>query len=80
MASYNAQPLERLIDCFSQLSGVGRKGATRMAYQVLAMGENQAKEYSQAIMSVHSQIHRYPVCQTYTDKQVCPNCSNTHRD
>ena len=32
---YNAAPLEKLIEEFSKFPGIGRKGATRMAYQVL---------------------------------------------
>ena len=54
MAQYNAEPLERLINNFSRLNGVGRKGATRMAYQVLAMDEKDAAEFAAAIMDVHN--------------------------
>lgn len=80
MPSCNAQPLERLIDNFSKLSGVGRKGATRMAYQVLSMDKAEAKEFSDAIMAVHSQIHRCPLCQNYTEKDICAICSSLQRD
>ena len=80
MAQYNAEPLERLINNFSRLNGVGRKGATRMAYQVLAMDEKDAAEFAAAIMDVHSKIKRCPVCQNYTDKDLCPICASTKRD
>lgn len=80
MAQYNAEPLERLINNFSRLNGVGRKGATRMAYQVLAMDENAAKEFAAAILDVHTKIKRCPVCQNYTDKDICPICASTKRD
>ena len=80
MAQYNAEPLERLINNFSRLNGVGRKGATRMAYQVLAMDENAAKEFAAAIMDVHTKIKRCPVCQNFTDKDICPICASTKRD
>ena len=36
---YNAAPLEKLIEEFSKFPGIGRKGATRMAYQVLSMSD-----------------------------------------
>ena len=80
MAQYNAEPLERLINNFSRLNGVGRKGATRMAYQVLAMDEKEAAEFAVAIMDVHSKIKRCPVCRNYTDKDICPICSSAKRD
>ena len=67
MARHIAEPLERLINNFSRLSGVGRKGATRMAYQILSMDEKEAKEFADAIMDVHTKIKRCPICQNYTD-------------
>ena len=33
---YNAAPLERLVEQFSKFPGIGRKGATRMAYQAVS--------------------------------------------
>ena len=80
MSDFNAQPLERLINNFQKLSGVGRKGATRMAYQILAMDKADAEEFSNAILAVHSQIHRCPVCQNFTEKDVCRICDSHSRD
>ena len=80
MPQYNAEPLERLINNFTRLNGVGRKGATRMAYQVLAMDEKDAREFAAAIMDVHTKIRRCPVCRNFTDKDVCPICSSGRRD
>ncbi len=79
MSEFNAKPLEKLIDNFSKLNGVGRKGATRMAYQVLSMSKDEAKEFSEAILSVHTSIHRCPKCQNFTDKELCPICSQNSR-
>jgi len=80
MSDFNAQPLERLINNFQKLSGVGRKGATRMAYQILSMDKADAQEFSDAILAVHSQIHRCPVCQNLTEKDVCKICDSQNRD
>ena len=80
MSDFNAQPLERLINNFQKLSGVGRKGATRMAYQILSMDKADAEEFSNAILAVHSQIHRCPVCQNFTERDVCKICDSQSRD
>lgn len=80
MSDINAQPLERLINNFQKLPGVGRKSATRMAYHILSMDKAEAQEFSNAILSVHSQIHRCPICQTFTEKEVCKICSSQMRD
>ena len=46
---YNAAPLEKLIEEFSKFPGIGRKGATRMAYQVLSMSDQDAAALAGAI-------------------------------
>ena len=76
----NAAPLEKLIEEFSKLPGIGRKGASRLAYQVLAMDKAEALEFAQAITDAHTKIHRCSVCQNFTDGQVCPICAGEKRD
>ena len=49
----NAEPLERLIEHFARLNGIGRKSAARLAYQVLGMEDEEALAFSQAIVDAH---------------------------
>lgn len=76
----NAAPLERLIEQFSRFPGIGRKGATRMAYQVLGMDAAQAKELANAIEEAHTKLHRCKICQDYTEHEICRICSSSKRD
>ena len=62
---YTAAPLEKLIEQFSQFPGIGRKGATRMAYQVLSMSDADAAALAEAIQNAHTRLHRCRVCQNY---------------
>ena len=78
--AYQAAPLERLIEQFAKLPGIGRKGATRLAYQVLAMDRAQALEFAQAIEQAHTKIHRCRVCQNFTENEVCSICVDENRD
>lgn len=77
---FNAAPLERLIDEFSKFPGIGRKGATRMAYQVLSMSPASAEQLADAIRSAHAKLHRCKYCQDYTENEVCAICANPKRD
>lgn len=77
---FNAGPLERLVDEFSKFPGIGRKGATRMAYQVLGMSQADADRLAEAIRSAHTKLHRCKYCQDYTENEVCSICANTKRD
>ena len=77
---YNAAPLERLVEQFSKFLGIGRKGATRMAYQVLSMDPKEAAELASAIQDAHTKLHRCRICQDYTEQEVCRICSSPKRD
>ena len=77
---YNAAPLERLVEQFSKFPGIGRKGATRMAYQVLSMDPKEAAELASAIRDAHTKLHRCRICQDYTEQEVCRICSSAKRD
>ena len=77
---YTAAPLEKLIEEFSKFPGIGRKGATRMAYQVLSMSDQDAAALAGAIQNAHTKLHRCRVCQNYTEAELCPICASAKRD
>lgn len=76
----NTEPLENLIDQFARFPGVGRKGATRMAYEVMGMPNEQAMELSKAIEHAKTELHRCHVCQDFTAGAVCKICASQKRD
>ncbi len=80
MASYNAAPLERLIEQFAKLPGIGRKGASRLAYEVLAMPKEQALSFARAIEEAHTKIRKCTICQNFSEQETCPICGSDTRD
>ena len=78
--AFNSAPLENLIEQFAKLNGIGRKGASRLAYQVLAMDPAQAAQFAQAITDAHEKIHRCAICQNFTEEENCAVCQDAARD
>ena len=74
------EPLENLIDQFARFPGIGRKGATRMAYEVMSMSNEQAMQLAKAIEAAKTGLHRCRLCQAYTAGEVRPICSSPKRD
>lgn len=72
--------LERLIEAFARLPGVGSKSAQRMAFYILSLDPAEAKSFADAIMAAKGEVHRCSVCQNLTDSDVCPICSDHRRD
>ena len=80
MAQNNAAPLARLIEQFERLPGIGRKNAQRLAYHILSMTDEQAKEFADTIVEAKTKIHRCPICCDLTDAELCPICKSPSRD
>lgn len=78
--SYFPQSLEKLIDCFAALPGIGRKSAQRLAFHVLSLPEGQAEEFASAIVEAKLSVHCCPVCQNLTDGELCGICGDDRRD
>ncbi len=75
-----APPVERLIEEFARLPGIGQKTAQRLAFHVLDMPKEDAMRFSEAIVQAKSTVFTCKVCQNLTDTEVCPICSNPNRD
>ena len=80
MMEYNVLPLAKLIEQFERLPGIGKKTAQRLAYFVLQMSDDDAKEFSEAIVDAHKKIKYCKICKNLTDQDLCHVCRNNSRD
>ena len=80
MASYNVAPLEKLVEQFEKMPGIGYKTAQRLAYYVLNMSKTEAEDFSSAVIEAHDKIHYCKVCCNLTDQELCPVCRSEKRD
>ena len=78
--SYEIAPLQRLIEQFSRLPGIGKKTAMRLAFFVLSRSEDEAEAFASAIIDAKKSVHYCKVCQNITDKEICEICSDVRRD
>ncbi len=78
--AYRVTPLERLVEQFERLPGIGRKTAGRLAYHLLSRSEAEAKAFAEAILEAKEKIHYCNCCQNLTDLDLCPICTDTGRD
>lgn len=80
MAHYTAAPLERLVEQFEKMPGIGNKTAQRLAYYVLNLSKTEAEELTSAVIDAHTKIHYCSRCCNLTDKELCPVCASAVRD
>lgn len=72
--------VNRLIDSFAKLPGVGYKSAEKMAYAVLNMKDEDVLEFSKALENVHQKVHKCPICGSYTEEEICEICNDNERN
>ncbi|MEW5874859.1 MAG: recombination mediator RecR [Candidatus Zixiibacteriota bacterium] len=72
--------LERLIDQFAKLPGIGKKTAYRLAYHVMQAPADGAKALAEAIIAVKERIRFCSECFNVTDDDPCPICRAQDRD
>ena len=75
-----APSVERLIDEFAKLPGIGRKSAQRLAFHLLNSPKESAEQLANAILDAKKSVFTCSVCQNLTDTEVCSICSNPTRD
>lgn len=73
-------PLERLVEQFRRLPGIGYKTAVRLAFHVLETSREEAAEFAQAILDAKEQIGVCRVCQNISEHELCPICEDASRD
>ncbi len=74
------EPIAKLIESFSRLPGVGTKTATRLAFHVLRMKEEDVIQFAKALVSVKRNLLYCSICCNITDKDPCHICSDKQRD
>ena len=79
MESYSA-PIANLIEEFEKLPGIGHKTACRLAFYILNETVEDAKKFSEAIITAKEKIKFCSICGNLTDSELCPICSNPKRD
>lgn len=73
-------PLERLVEQFGKLPGVGRKTATRYALAVLDLDCEKAEELADAIIDAKRRIKRCRICNNICEGDVCDVCMDENRE
>ena len=75
-----AAPLQRLIDEFRRLPGVGQKSAQRLAFHVLRSARDDAARLATALLDVKDNLGICAECNNISDSELCPYCRDPNRD
>jgi recombination protein RecR len=80
MSSAYTESLNKLIEEFGKLPGIGPKSAERLAFHILKANGNEAMALADAIRDVKNKIKRCEICYNYSEQPTCEICSDPRRD
>ncbi len=80
MVDYFSKAISRMIAELSSLPGIGEKSAQRLAFHILHMPEDRVERLAEAIVEARKNVRYCKTCQTLTDQEICPICSNPKRN
>lgn len=74
------RPVERLIEAFSRLPGIGPKTASRLTYYLLRVAETESKELAEALIAMRTQTVLCARCFNIADSTPCQICQDGSRE
>ena len=78
--AFSSQLLERAVEEFSHLPGIGRKTALRLVLWMLRQDDIDVEHFTDALLSLKHEIKYCHVCHNISDSDICPICNNPRRD
>ncbi len=77
---YPSVLLERAVQEFSKLPGIGRKTALRLVLNMLRRPADEVEQFAQAISAMRREVKFCRSCHNISDTELCPICSDPRRD
>ena len=77
---YASKTLERLVEAFASLPGIGKKSAQRVALYLLGEGKGDAEMLAKAILDLKERVTKCSICFNLTEDNPCSFCSDPKRD
>lgn len=78
--NYSSKLLEKAVDEFAKLPGIGKKTALRLVLNLLNREVDDVTRFATAITSLRKEIRFCKKCHNISDIEICQLCSNPNRD
>ncbi len=77
---YPSKLLNRAVEEFSRLPGIGRKTALRLVLYMLRQNVEVSDAFAEAIKTLRHDVKYCKLCHNICDNEICDICSNPRRD
>ncbi len=74
------RPVERLVEAFARLPGIGTKTASRLTYYLLRVPDEESKELAEALLEMRAETCFCSICFNITVDDPCWICQDDRRE
>ena len=75
-----AKPLIRLLEALEKLPGIGPRSAERIAFYLLRIPKEDARQLAQAVVDVKDRLRFCAICFNLSETERCQVCQDASRD
>lgn len=77
---FDSPAVERLVEAFRRLPGVGKRSAERLALHVLSAPMDESERLAEAVRDARARIRQCGICCNLAEGDPCEICADTRRD
>ncbi len=78
--NFSSALIEKGVDAFSSLPGIGRKTALRLVLHLLKQDTNVTEQFGEALIKMRRDIKECEECHNLSDDKICRICADQRRD
>jgi recombination protein RecR len=78
--AFSSKLIEKGVESFASLPGVGRKTALRLVLHLLKQDKHYTEQFTSALSALREGIRECETCHNLSDDPVCAICADARRD
>ena len=78
--TFSSKLIEKAVEAFASLPGIGRKTALRLVLHLLKQDKSATEQFTAALSAMREGIRECSVCHNLADSERCQICTDARRD
>ncbi len=78
--TFSSRLIEKAVEAFASLPGIGRKSAFRLVLHLLKQDKTVTLQFTDALIRMREGIRECRICHNLADEDVCQICADARRD
>jgi len=78
--TFSSKLIEKAVEAFATLPGIGRKTALRLVLHLLKQDKSVTEQFASALVAMREGLRECRVCHNLSDEELCQICTDARRD